>query len=98
MAKEFQLDTLRGARLLEISAVADWVDELKGALDSGAQTVHLDMEAVEKIDTACLQALAAFVLNAREKHMNLVWQATSDAFRTAAEDLGLDKVLGIANE
>lgn len=97
MAKEFQLDTLRGARLLEISAVGDWVDKLKGALDSGAQTVHLDMEAVEKIDTACLQALVAFVLSAREKHMNLVWQATSDAFRAATEDLGLDSVLGLSH-
>lgn len=97
VAKERQLDTLKGVRSLDISAVSGWLAELKAALDSDARTLYLDMADVEKIDTACLQALVVFVLSARDRHFEVVWQATSVAFRAAAEDLGLDKFLGVAN-
>lgn len=97
MANELQLDTVRGALTLDISSVESWLEALKRALDLNARTLRLDMAAVEKIDTACLQALAVFVLGARERDIDIVWQATSVAFRAAAEELGLDKVLGVAN-
>lgn len=97
MANELELDTVRGARTLDISSVESWLEALKPALELNAQTLRLDMAAVVKIDTACLQALAVFVLSARERDIDIVWQATSVAFRAAAEDLGLDQFLGVAN-
>ena len=98
IANEFGLETLRGARSLDISAVQSWLEELTGALNANSQTLSLDMAEVEKIDTACLQALTAFVLRAREQRIEVVWQATSSAFRAAAEDLGLNGVLGVEHE
>lgn len=98
LAKELQPYRLDGARSLDISAVAEWREDLRRALDSGSRALHLDLTAVEKIDTACLQVLAAFVLGAREKHIDLVWCGANIALRSAAEDLGLDRLFGIDHE
>lgn len=97
LAQELRPHTVKGARSLDISAVSEWVGELERALNSGAGPLHLDLSAVERIDTACLQALAAFVLSAREQHITLVWQGKSPAFQAAVEDVGLDSFFGVTH-
>ena len=56
-------------------------------------TVALDGAAVERIDTATLQLLAAFVRDRRLAGGTLQWRATSPALRSAAQLLGMEAML-----
>lgn len=95
MVNDSQLEPLKGARVLDISSSGDWLLQLRAAVESNAQTISLDMGKVEKIDTSCLQTLAAFVLAARQKDKVLLWVACSDNLKAAIEDLGLNRILSV---
>ena len=90
-----QLEALIGARILDISTSAAWLSQLRDALASPTAVIRLDMGGVEKVDTACLQAFAAFVRAAQQQRKTLEWSACSDAFKMAAEDLGLHAALSV---
>jgi phospholipid transport system transporter-binding protein len=62
--------------------------------DSGV--VQIDASAVERIDTAGLQLLAAFVRDLRTDARLVEWTDCSAALRRAAHSLGLTSALDLA--
>jgi phospholipid transport system transporter-binding protein len=75
-------------RLAELAAVKA---ELLEALEAPA--VHLDGTAVERVDTAALQLLAAFRRESAARGQSAAWQGVSVVMRDAASLLGLAQVL-----
>ncbi len=82
-----------GEPLLTISGSRDWHQRLNIA--GGSATIVLDMSGVEKIDTACLQLLTAFVLKARASEVTLSWYEPSEHFLAAVNCLNLNAALGV---
>ena len=66
--------------------------ELGRLLDHEA-AVTLDVGSVQRIDTAGLQVIAAFVRERETHGRNVVWQGTTPAFSNAVELLGLGSLL-----
>ncbi|MFO1349973.1 MAG: STAS domain-containing protein [Gammaproteobacteria bacterium] len=64
-------------------------EQLQTALRKPA-TLVLDAGAVQAVDTAGLQLLAAFVRRAEQAGMALEWREPTPALRAAATLLGLD--------
>lgn len=60
------------------------------------ETVSLDIAAVERVDTVCLQLLTAFTRDRRQAGRAVAWRGTSVAFQQAASLLGLAGALDIA--
>ena len=67
---------------------------LLSRLDAPEQ-VNLDIGAVERVDTACLQLLTAFVRERGQKGRSVAWQGDSGPLRQAASMLGLSVILGL---
>ena len=59
--------------------------------DSGS--VQIDATAVDRVDTAGLQLLAAFVRDLRAEMRTVEWVGCSDALRKTAAALGLEAAL-----
>jgi anti-anti-sigma regulatory factor len=95
MSKVAQNFSLIGSPTLGITAYRDWHRDLDEALNSRAVAIVLDMSGVEKIDTACLQLLTAFVLKARANDIALRWHEPSEHFLSAVNSLNLNAALGI---
>lgn len=57
--------------------------------------IELDGSAVERIDTAGLQLLAAFFLEIGARGQAVRWCGVSDVLRNGARQIGLDGVLGL---
>lgn len=66
--------------------------ELAERLDDSGP-VQIDGTAVDRVDTAGLQLLAAFVRDLRAEQRTVEWIGCSDALRKAATALGLDAAL-----
>ena len=71
-----------------------------GTLKSGlaklldeAQTVAVDISAVQRIDTAGLQILTAFVLDRMVQDRDVEWVGQAPALTAAATLLGLNSIL-----
>lgn len=79
---------------LDISMVTDFSVELSKALEIG-QPVTIQAAKVERADTAALQLLCAFFLDARAAGITVEWQGPSDALKTAALQLGLAEHIGL---
>ena len=80
---------------MTIRNVTDFQSQLAEYLaESG--TVHIDASGVERIDTAILQLLAAFVRDLSADTRAVEWSGCSPALRRAAESLGLVSALGLA--
>jgi anti-anti-sigma regulatory factor len=62
-----------------------------------AAPVELDASAVERIDTAVLQLLAAFLRDRRARQRAVVWRTCSEAVTRAARTLGLQDALGLTH-
>ena len=58
-------------------------------------SVQIDGTAVDRVDKAGLQLLAAFVRDLRAQMRTIEWVGCSDAVRRAAMALGLDAALGL---
>jgi len=69
--------------------------ELAERLDESG-TVQIDASGVERIDTATLQLLAAFVRDLRADARLVEWTDCSAALRRAAQALGLTAALDLA--
>jgi len=74
--------------------------DLRGALlervsDTG--NVQLDASAVQRVDTASLQVLAAFVRGRRAEGLPLEWLGVSACLTDAANLLDLTNVLGLGS-
>lgn len=83
-----------GESVMDIGNSRQWQERMYALLaENGSSTVRLDMSAVEKIDTACLQLLLAFVLAAAAKNLKIEWHAPSGRFLAAARSLNLSGIL-----
>jgi ABC-type transporter Mla MlaB component len=67
-------------------------DRLAALLEE-PQPVTLDVAALQRIDTAGLQVLAAFVRERADNGRAVEWQGTVPVLTTAAQLLGLTSVL-----
>lgn len=80
---------------LTIAACQALHERLVGALDQ-AQAVVLEAGAVERIDSAALQTLAAFFTSAATvQGVEVSWQAPPGCVREAAAMLGLAPLLAL---
>lgn len=61
------------------------------------QAISIDVSKVERIDTAALQTLSAFIKAAHENSIPFTWHEPSQAFCNAAKLLGLTSVLRLAD-
>lgn len=60
--------------------------------------VELDMDAVERIDTAALQVLCAFVQQRVAEGRTVQWRGEGSVLREAAGQLGVQSLLGLQQE
>ena len=82
---------------LDISIVSDFANELKTALES-SQAVQLQAADVAKADTAALQLLCAFFLDAQAHGIEVEWVDPSDELCLAASTIGLTEHLGLEHK
>ena len=88
-----------GESVMDIGNSRQWQERMCALLaENGSSTVRLDMSAVEKIDTACLQLLLAFVLAAAAKDLKIEWGSPSARFLAAAHSLNLSGILRLPYE
>jgi ABC-type transporter Mla MlaB component len=66
-----------------------------GAVVTSAESVSIDVSALERIDTAALQLLCAFVRERKQRQLEVTWHGTSAALTEAVRLLGIATVLGI---
>jgi anti-anti-sigma regulatory factor len=71
--------------------------ELAERLDEGGP-VQIDGSGVERVDTATLQLLAAFVRDLRAEARAVEWIECSPALRRAAGSLGLESALSLSGQ
>lgn len=74
---------------------------LKASLCALAETsgpVTLDSRGLERIDTATVQLLCAFVRDRASRKQGVTWVGESAALREAARLLGVRKLLGLGDE
>jgi|SRR5882724_13382466 len=64
------------------------------SLEDSPRPVLIDVHAVERIDTAALQLLCAFVRDRRSRGRRTEWTGRATTFIEAVELLGLSQALG----
>jgi ABC-type transporter Mla MlaB component len=67
-----------------------------GAVLEAPAPVNIDVSALERIDTAAIQLLCAFVRARKERQLGVTWSGKSAALTEAARLLGVDTVLDSA--
>ena len=90
-----------GSLILAADCTVAEVDALKSALtrhlaESGPIT--LDVSALQRIDTAGLQLLAAFVRDRRTARRAVAWRGRAPSLEAAARLLGLHQMLELPGE
>jgi ABC-type transporter Mla MlaB component len=73
--------------------VVEYRERLLNCID--AQSVSIDASAVERIDTAFMQVLLAFVRDRTAAREHLAWLNVSDTLIDAARVLGLQSALAL---
>ncbi len=79
-------------------AEADSLKEALSGLIDEPRAVTLDASALQRIDTAALQLLAAFVRDRRIGGRAVTWRGAEHALEPAARLLGMSDLLGLAGE
>jgi len=79
---------------LTIRDISDLMEELN-ELDNEKNELVFESEQLEKVDTAALQLLLGFYLNATGAGKKVIWHKPSEAFCHAAGLLGLHEILDI---
>jgi ABC-type transporter Mla MlaB component len=77
-----------------VADAASLKERLAGLLDQPL-AVTLDVSALQRIDTAGLQVIAAFVRQRAEHDRKVMWQGSAPALTGAAKLLGLTSLLGL---
>ena len=80
-----------------IRTVNDFQAELAERLDESGN-VQIDGTAVDRVDTAGLQLLAAFARELQRESRSVEWVGCSVGLRRAANALGLGVVLGLGSD
>jgi anti-anti-sigma regulatory factor len=75
--------------------VVEYRERLLNCMD--AQSVSIDASAVERIDTAFMQVLLAFVRDRLAAHAGVAWLNINDTFSDAAKVLGLQSALALSD-
>ena len=75
----------------DISTVTTIHSELKELLTN--EKVILDGGQVERIDGASLQLLYAFIVEAKDKNVEVSWSSVSDTLENSAKLLGMEDAL-----
>ena len=65
------------------------------AVSNESAAVALDASAVERVDTATMQLLCAFVRDRSSRKQSVVWRGQSRALHDAVRLLGLGSLLGL---
>jgi len=86
--KEPASNTLALAAECTVSDAGSLKESLAGLVDQ-PQAVTLDVSALQRIDTAGLQVITAFVLERAANGRPVEWQGTAPVLATAAQLLGL---------
>jgi anti-anti-sigma regulatory factor len=79
-----------------VKDAAQFKTELCTCVDS-ADRVIVDIANIERIDTAALQLLCAFVRDRRARGLKVVWRGSSAPFLEAAELLDMHVLLGLGD-
>ena len=83
------------ADVIDISTTTELRTQLMISLES-RQSVVLDASRVERIDTAALQVLSAFVQDAYSQKQSVLWKEPSKVLLRSAELLGLSQQLKLS--
>jgi phospholipid transport system transporter-binding protein len=86
--------TLALAAECMVSDASSLKDSLAALLDEPL-SVTLDLTALQRIDTAGLQVITAFVRERAGHGRSVQWQGTAPALTSAAQLLGLTSLLGL---
>ena len=78
--------TLRETAELK-SALLQWLDS--------TDSVQLDVSALQRIDTAAMQVLCAFVRDRQARNLPFTWEGSSAALTDATRLLGVAGLLGL---
>ena len=86
---------LRELDLEESLTIADVSDVYRQAAEvfGGSRRIRLKADALEQVDGAGIQLLAAIMREATAQHVEIGWSGVSEALRGAAAQLGLEAVL-----
>src|SRR5579872_5088308 len=82
----------RGVAILGLDCTASNASELKSSLQELLEMpgpVTLDISCLQRLDTAAMQVLAAFVHERSGRRNGVIWRGTSQQLTTAARLLGL---------
>lgn len=80
------------AGVLDISGVAEFYASCLEALET-KQGLILSASQVERVDTAALQVLGAFIQDANTRQQVVQWESPSDPLCQSATLLGLSEIL-----
>ena len=80
-----------------IRTITSLQTELAERLDESGP-LQIDGTAVDRVDTAGLQLLAAFVRDLRAEARPVEWIGCCDALKKAAQALGLHTALGLGSD
>ncbi|MDH5184490.1 MAG: STAS domain-containing protein [Gammaproteobacteria bacterium] len=81
---------------IDISRVGIAYAELKNSLETSSK-VNLNLRDISHIDGAGIQLLYAYITAAKKKGLDISMSEPSASVRSAAESLGLDKLIGFAS-
>ena len=79
---------------IDISDAEKLLEDLRATI-SAASEIEIDGSKVERIDTAALQLFVSFYLGCQQQGLNVTWVGVSAPMHKAAENLGLEQVLGL---
>ena len=79
--------------IVDINFAAELYQHLKAAIEHKHEEVEIHVDNVNRVDGAILQVFLAFVLEAQNTNMKVIWKGVSEAFRRAADLLNLSEHL-----
>jgi len=80
------------AEVLDIAGVAEFYACCLEALET-QQNIMLNASQVERVDTATLQVLGAFIQDANTRQQSVNWETPSEPLCQSAALLGLSEIL-----
>jgi len=96
MANEMATDTdifrIKCAEVMDITSVAEFHAHCLEAMET-RQNIVLNASQVERVDTAALQVLGAFIQDANAREQSVQWEETTEALCQSAALLGLSEAL-----
>lgn len=78
---------------LDIAHVAGLKDRLAAALEKDKPLICINVEKLERVDTAGLQLVYAFSKTVETQGKTISWIKPSDKFLTACENSGMNEYL-----